>query len=133
MTTVDSIFGRRCYLSDAYQSLILLVALACSACQPPSTRPAPSNHSEQASAANDVDAKPPAIQSEDSWQVHYMQGAKIGFSHLTITPVRENDRDLVRIAQEVQISVQRFGASANQTVNITSLETPTGEIVRFET
>lgn len=76
--------------------------------------------------------KPPAA-IQETWEVFYVKGAKIGYGHTTIDPVTRDGRELVEIRSTNHLALTRFGQQTEQDVNTESLETPDGEVVAFKT
>lgn len=68
----------------------------------------------------------------EMWDVSYMQGSKVGHFHTTFTPLEEEGRQLVKIEQDGTLTLVRFGQEISQKMGFKSIETPQGELVRFE-
>lgn len=87
-------------------------------CQPPQPIPV-------AAAANDTPGK-------EYWDAIFFEDSKVGYSHTTYQTVTEGERQLVKISAESELLIQRFGQSTQQQLRYTSVETPGGEVIRFD-
>ncbi len=66
------------------------------------------------------------IDRDESWNVVFMQGKRMGHEHTTITRVRRNGRELVHTESVGRMVVVRDGRPATETIRAASLETPEG-------
>ena len=71
--------------------------------------------------------------AESIWEVYYLQGAKIGYGHTTVTPTSKGDRELVKTDALNHLSITRFGQTTEQNLEMSTIETPAGELVEFKT
>lgn len=80
------------------------------------------------------DSRRPAADAarEEFWDVCTINGAKVGYVHTVLRPVEENGRKYVRIDQEQSLVFRRFNQTTAQELALTSVESPAGELVRFE-
>lgn len=62
-----------------------------------------------------------------------MQGQRVGYSRTTTAKLTENGRELLRTANFTHSEMQRGGQKITQDMTLTSVDTPTGGLVRFET
>lgn len=69
---------------------------------------------------------------EEFWDICVIRGTKVGHVHTVLRPIEENGRKLMRIELEQSLSFRRFGQTTAQELTVTSVETPTGQLVRFE-
>ncbi|MBX3412962.1 MAG: transglutaminase domain-containing protein [Pirellulales bacterium] len=69
---------------------------------------------------------------QETWDVVFFQGAKVGYGRMAVSRLREGDRDLLRIDGLQHLSLKRFGQANEQEIKLTSIETPQGEVIRFE-
>ncbi len=77
-------------------------------------------------------ATPPPTH-QDIWEAFYLQGTKIGYGHTTERPVVRNGQSFVQVDALNHLEMTRFGQSNTQNVTMTTLETPTGDVVEFTT
>ena len=73
-------------------------------------------------------AAPPA----ESWDVYYMDDAKVGHSHATRRDVEENGQKLQQVENTAQMTMSRLGQKVTIEMNILFVEQANGDIVRFE-
>ncbi|MCA9270344.1 MAG: transglutaminase domain-containing protein [Planctomycetales bacterium] len=102
-----------------------------------SPTPSASGHPDaQQPSAQQPAAVAPAVKStasdgaEDFWDVSYIQGAKVGRFHTTIKPISVDGQQLVQTHHEGELTVQRFGATITQALELRSVESPEGRLVR---
>lgn len=70
---------------------------------------------------------------KQSWEAVYAYGAKIGWGHTAIVDVEEAGQRLVQIDNDNHLSVDRQGQRTAIEISSRSIETPTGQLVRFTT
>ena len=68
---------------------------------------------------------------EDVWDVIYMQGAKVGYSHTVTDQIERDGRDLLHTRSENQLEFRRFGKAIEQHVVLESTESLDGGLVGF--
>jgi transglutaminase-like putative cysteine protease len=78
------------------------------------------------------ESKPSDAADREYWDAIYFADKKVGYVHTVYAPIRENGRELLRITAESELSIQRFSELTRQRLRSTSIETPSGEVVRFE-
>src|SRR5438045_2830675 len=54
------------------------------------------------------------VSPQESWDVYYMQGAKIGYGHLLLEKTQDAGQTLVRTTIETSLTVRRFGQVSEQ-------------------
>ncbi len=101
--------------------LLGLALLGPTACQRSETAPDPAGNK----AASDP--------AESIWEVFYLQGTKIGYAQTTVTPLTKDGRQLVKTDALNHLSITRFGQTTKQNLEMSTLETPAGELVEFRT
>jgi hypothetical protein len=69
----------------------------------------------------------------DIWDVYYLQGAKIGYGHTTVSTINRKGRDLVQVDSLNHLSITRFGETSEQEVTMQTLETAGGDVLEFST
>lgn len=71
------------------------------------------------------------VEREESWQVMYMSGQRIGYTCTTIDPITESGRELVRTTSISNMTIKRFGQSLVMKTTTTTEETVDGSLLRF--
>ena len=102
----------------------LLIMLGCG--QPP---PATSQ-AEPKQVAGDPPAQ--SDQSRTTWDVYYMKGSRVGYGRTTTSSAVESGRPVVRIEGLNRLSIKRLGQRTDQDIRYNSVETPGGELIRFD-
>lgn len=74
--------------------------------------------------------KPRSLATEEIWQVHFMQGAKAGYSHTTVRLLDGPPRRQVETV--TALSVKRFGQENQTEMRTTSVEAAHGALISFE-
>ena len=74
-----------------------------------------------------------ADQDQEVWQAYYMQGKKVGHGYTKTEEINQGSQRLIRTSAEAMLEVRRFGQPASMRTEFTTLEKPTGELIRFET
>lgn len=120
--------------------LLALAGLGCSpATAPPAAvgaadHPTDSPASPAAAAVKPAAETPPtpaADQREETWMACYINGAKIGYSHLIMEPVTESGQPCLRWTYEDVLKLRRFDAETLVRTRLTSLETCDGQLLSF--
>ncbi len=68
---------------------------------------------------------------EESWDLFYMQGVRMGYGRSSIRHINQDGRDLLRIEGADHLAIQRFGQRTEMDLLVISTETPEGELVEF--
>ncbi len=82
----------------------------------------------------EVDAVDSLQPQDDTWDVYFMQGKRIGYAH-TQSAVQHNSksgRELLRIERLDHLAVKREGQTTEQDIRTISIESPQGRLIRFE-
>lgn len=89
-------------------------------------------------AADDPQAAPDAPprdasapQREEIWMACSINGNRMGFTHLIMEPVADQDPPAVRFAYDDEMKLKRFGAETVVRTRLTGFETPAGELLSF--
>lgn len=123
-------------------SAAMLLTLAAMGCTPTATPPADDAAADaKAAAANSAAGAgqpvpehvpaPAGDGREETWMACYINSNKIGYTHLTMTPVTENAQPAIRWDYEDELRIRRFGAETVVRTRLTSLETRDGELLSF--
>jgi hypothetical protein len=113
----------------------ILAALVSSGCAP-----ATPSHREATRAAEAPPGAPAAASTfvaprdmpGDRWYAQYIQGAKVGYGKTLASRFTEQGRELRRLDSESRLTLARFGDRSEMEVRWTSIETPSGEVLRFD-
>jgi transglutaminase-like putative cysteine protease len=68
----------------------------------------------------------------ETWDVYYIEGAKVGHGRTRCERVTEEGRELVHIQTEQTTSFKRFDQKISQHIELESWELPNGPMVRFQ-
>ncbi len=77
----------------------------------------------------EADANRPA--DEETWDLFYMQGVRMGYGRSRIWHINQDGRELVRIEGADHLAIQRFGQRTEMDLLVSSVETPEGLLVEF--
>jgi len=100
--------------------LLITATILLSGCQPsadPEAKPA-------------AETPPAAV---DLWTVALIDGSKIGYSHLKQTELEENGKTYQRHHHLSELTLQRAASTTRQRTELTSIETPQGDLVSCRT
>ena len=100
--------------------LLIAVTMLLTGCQQP-VDPAPQPAVKKTPAAVDI------------WTVALIDGNKIGYSHLQQTELKENGKTYQKHHHLSELTLQRSAATTRQRTELTSIETPQGDLVSCRT
>ena len=120
-------------------ALLALAGIGCSPAAPPAAvgaaaQPRDGAASPPAAAVKPAAESPPtpaADQREETWMACYINGSKIGYSHLIVEPLTEGGRPCFRWTYEDELKLRRFDADTIVRTRLTSLETRDGQLLSF--
>jgi hypothetical protein len=69
----------------------------------------------------------------ETWDLALINGAKVGHSHFEEFSTRLGEQPVRELISSTEMSIQRFGQTVNQSFEVTSVETPDGQVLRFGT
>jgi len=72
------------------------------------------------------------VAERTTWDICYLQGSRVGYARTTIRQTTESGRQVLHIDQLNHLAVQRGNDRAEQEIRCTSVETPDGQLIRFE-
>jgi len=107
--------------SNRYRSIVSLLLLTV----------APVGCSQAQSEDRSDDAAVSKTPLRESWDALYLQGAKVGHAHTTVSEVSEDGRKLQRHAGELKMKLTRFGQKIEQSIQFATLETSEGQVRSF--
>ncbi|MEX2137697.1 MAG: transglutaminase-like domain-containing protein [Pirellulales bacterium] len=131
----------RCKLLP-FAVVVGLVAAGCSrqtdATSPPPVRTAIRAQTErETSTAAKASASPAKISAQghpkETWDAIYLGGVKVGYCRTQTSDFVEDETKGVRVDSTNSVTVNRAGQRSKLSIVSTSIETPTGELVRFQT
>ncbi len=70
-------------------------------------------------------------QKEESWQVIYLGGQRIGYSRSIVETVQQDGTPIVKTSSIANMLFKRFGQSLEMKQTLTTEETPSGDLLRF--
>ncbi|HEY2159235.1 MAG TPA: transglutaminase, partial [Isosphaeraceae bacterium] len=69
----------------------------------------------------------------ESWDAIYIQGQRVGYFHIAVRPVKDRERDLVRVVVDHTLSFKRGKDPVSMDVLYGTIETPDGSVLRLDT
>ncbi|MBC8114071.1 MAG: transglutaminase domain-containing protein [Candidatus Saccharimonas sp.] len=75
--------------------------------------------------------KPAAPAKEESWQVIYLSGQRIGFAHSVTETIKQDGRDVVRSSSDSHMTIKRFGQSLVMKQTVATEESTEGDLFTF--
>ena len=76
-------------------------------------------------------ADAPKIEREESWQVLYLNGQRIGYARMLTDPRERDGQPTVHTSAETHMTIKRFGQTLNMATLLTSEETVDGDLLDF--
>ena len=76
--------------------------------------------------------KPKAPDAREYWDIYLIKGQRVGSGVTRVTDDERNGQKLWRIEATQQYTIRRFDQSLTQEMSFTSLETPAGQLLQFE-
>jgi hypothetical protein len=97
----------------------------------PACEKAPSAPLDQTKAAVPAKAAQPDKRRE-TWDACFLQGGRVGYVHTTERRGTEDGREVVNTETMQQLTIKRSGQASSQEIRGSSVETPAGQLIRFE-
>ncbi len=69
----------------------------------------------------------------ESWDAVYLAGSKVGHMRIRVEPVKDRDRQLVRIRVDYNLTFKRGESTSAMEVQYGTIETPEGQVLRLDT
>ncbi len=69
--------------------------------------------------------------AEETWQVIYLAGQRVGYARSLVSPLESDGETLVRTEVETHLSIKRFGQTLNMSTSQESVETLAGNMLRY--
>jgi len=76
-------------------------------------------------------ADAPTIEREESWQVLFLGGQRVGYARMLIDPRQRDGQTIVRSANEMHMTLKRFGQTLRMATELVSDETLDGDLLTF--
>lgn len=73
----------------------------------------------------------PIPETEETWQVLYLAGQRVGYARIQMAPVEIEGQIQVRTAAETKLTIKRFGQVLRMSTTLESRETLAGDLVQF--
>jgi len=73
----------------------------------------------------------PIPETEETWQVLYLAGQRVGYARIQMAPVEIEGQIQVRTAAETMLTIKRFGQVLRMSTTLESRETLSGDLVQF--
>ena len=71
--------------------------------------------------------------AQESWDAVYLAGAKVGYIHTFVEPVKDQGRDLVRVRVDMKLTLKRLDDTVTMELRYGTIETPDGSVLRLDT
>jgi hypothetical protein len=110
--------------------LLLPICLVLAGCAGNSSPPPAGEQGGARAGGAEMRVQP--LAPRDSWDVYRTQGARIGYGHTTVRRSVEAGREILRTEQVVSLLINRGGEPVKQKIRGMSVETPEGQLLRFE-
>jgi hypothetical protein len=68
----------------------------------------------------------------ETWDACFLQGSRIGYAHTTVRCTVQQDLQTIETESVVHMALRREGQTSTQDSRSTSVETPEGQLIRFE-
>ena len=75
----------------------------------------------------------PAASAQESWDAVYLAGAKVGYIHTFVEPIKDHERDLVRVRVDMVLTFKRLDNEFTMELRYGTIETPQGSVLRLDT
>jgi transglutaminase-like putative cysteine protease len=76
-------------------------------------------------------ADAPKVQREESWQVLYLNGQRVGYARMLTDPRERDGKPVVHTGAETHMTIKRFGQTLTMATLLTSEETLDGDLLDF--
>lgn len=100
-------------------------------CQPAATETAAVKSTDETADSAASASDPPTVAAQETWDVMYMQGRKVGYQRTSRRNVERDGRELVEYESELHLSVERSKQRTDSGLELTSLETSDGRLLSF--
>jgi hypothetical protein len=74
-----------------------------------------------------------AASAQESWDAVYLAGAKVGYIHTFLEPLKDRGRDLVRVRVDTVLTFKRLDDKITMELRYGTIETPEGQVLRLDT
>ena len=73
------------------------------------------------------------VRSEDSWDAVYLAGSKVGYVHTFVEPVKDGNRQLLRVRVDMKVTFKRLRDRVTMGMQYGTIETLDGAVLRLDT
>src|SRR2546430_15113618 len=74
-----------------------------------------------------------AASAQESWDAVYLAGAKVGYIHTFVEPLKDHERDLLRVRVDMVLTLKRLENEITMELRYGTIETPQGAVLRLDT
>jgi hypothetical protein len=74
-----------------------------------------------------------AAGAQESWDAVYLSGAKVGYIHTFVEPLKDRGRDLLRVRVDMVVTFKRLDNEISMELRYGTIETPDGAVLRLDT
>jgi hypothetical protein len=78
-----------------------------------------------------VAAETPPVEREETWQVLYLNGQRVGYARLLTDPRERDGQPIVHTGAETHMTIKRFGQTLKMSTTLSSEETLDGDLLNF--
>jgi transglutaminase-like putative cysteine protease len=73
------------------------------------------------------------VAAQESWDAVYLAGAKVGYIHTFVEPLKDKGRELLRVRVDMAVSFKRLENEVSMEFRYGTIETPDGTVLRLDT
>ncbi|MEE8452878.1 MAG: transglutaminase-like domain-containing protein [Thermoguttaceae bacterium] len=118
----------------AFAILIALLSISFApGCSETTAEPPALTGQAETSAPTESIVEAELLAEDETWDVYFMQGSRVGYGQTTIRHATESGRKVVRIEGLNHLAIRRFGEVTRQDLRFSCVETPDGELIEFDT
>ncbi|WP_406695421.1 transglutaminase domain-containing protein [Singulisphaera sp. Ch08] len=74
-----------------------------------------------------------SAETHESWDAVFISGAKVGFIHTYVEPLKDKGKSLVRVRQDMEFTFKRLDDRVTIKTMYGTIETPEGSVLKLET
>lgn len=110
----------------------LALASLLAGCVPTPAETVPVEKVPAPSSAGSVDTSPASVPDSETWDSLHVKDAQVGYVRTSVRNLQEGGQKLLEIEAEQRLKVGRFGDVSQPGIIIKSIESASGNVVRFE-
>lgn len=73
-----------------------------------------------------------AVEREETWQVIYLSGQRVGYARVLVDPRERDGQTLVHTSAETHMKIKRFGQTLRMKTSLSTEETVDGDLLNFQ-